>query len=134
MSLWLKIVLVTKIVLETLTYVLNATKKATFQEIVLTRTRGEAFQEVKDVSIVEKRGISLESVHSLRRREVVNQGETKIRSVTNVIKWVIFPETVQIKISRTVAGLKDSAEMTVIRYEEMLSKVRKNRHLVDGRK
>jgi hypothetical protein len=83
---------------------------------------------------VEKRGISLESVHSLRRREVVNQGETKIRSVTNAIKWVIFLETVQIKISRTVAGLNDSAEMTVIRYEEMLSKVRKNRHLVDGPK
>jgi hypothetical protein len=72
MSLWLKIVVVTKIALETLTYALNATKKATFQEIVLTRTRGEAFQEVKVASIVEKRGISLESVHSLRRREVIN--------------------------------------------------------------
>ena len=112
------IVEVIKIVHVIQTLVLNVHKKATWREIVQTRTREEALLEVKVALIVAKMVIFLVIAHNLKRKgviEVVDKVEAQTLSVTGVIRWVIFLETVQIKIvSKTVAALNVSAETMAI--------------------
>lgn len=112
------IVEVIKIVHVIQTLVLNVHKKATWREIVQTRTREEALLEVKVALIVAKMVIFLVIAHNLKRKEVieaVDKVEAQTLSVTGVIRWVIFLETVQIRIvSKTVAALNVSAETMVI--------------------
>ena len=112
------IVEVIKIVHVIQTLVLNVHKKATWREIVQTRTREEALLEVKVALIVAKMVIFLVIAHNLKRKEVieaVDKVEAQTLSVTGVIRWVIFLETVQIRIvSKTVAALNVNAETMAI--------------------